>query len=314
MNKVLVTAIGSFSAEAVIDTLIENKFEVIGCDIYPKEWHFLSKKIKNFYQVPSTAQEKDYVEKILKICLDENINIIIPSTDLDVDIFNKNKEIFEKENVNIYIQNKKALEISRDKYKLYKTFLNSHIHVIPTLEYKEIETLENFPYIAKPKNGRSSEGVLQINKIKDLEKIEDKDKDNYIIQEYINGSIIVADYIRDKKNNKDFSIVRKELIRTKNGAGIVVEMHQNKKISDICSYIGNELDINGCICIEFIEKGNEYYVMDINPRFSAGVAFSKKIGYEVVINHLKCFMGIEIDEPINIPTKIISKRYIEEIL
>ena len=93
-----------------------------------------------------------------------------------------------------------------------------------------------------------------------------------------------------------------------------MEIFENEKIKTLSSYIGNELDINGCICMEFIENNGDYYIMDINPRFSAGTAFTQKSGYDIVKNHLNCFSNKEIDSSVRISNKIMSKRYIEEIL
>ena len=66
--------------------------------------------------------------------------------------------------------------------------------------------------------------------------------------------------------------------------------------------------------MEFIEKNGKYYIMDINPRFSAGTAFTQKSGYDIVKNHLNCFLDKEIDSPIKIANRILTKRYIEEII
>ena len=38
MRTVVVTAIGSFSADIVIKKCRENGMRVIGCDVYPGEW------------------------------------------------------------------------------------------------------------------------------------------------------------------------------------------------------------------------------------------------------------------------------------
>ena len=38
MRTVIVTAIGSFSADIVIKKCRENGIRVIGCDVYPREW------------------------------------------------------------------------------------------------------------------------------------------------------------------------------------------------------------------------------------------------------------------------------------
>lgn len=63
MKNILITAIGSFSAEAVVDSLKNLNNKVIGCDIYPKEWHYLIRKLDNFYQVPLAIEEKRYIAK-----------------------------------------------------------------------------------------------------------------------------------------------------------------------------------------------------------------------------------------------------------
>lgn len=312
MKNILVTAIGSFSAEAVVEALINLNIKVIGCDIYPKEWHYLVKKINNFYQVPLAINENEYICKIVEICKIEKIDFIFPLTDIEIDIYNKNRNIFKEIGVEVCIQNIKALEIARDKYKLFKKFLKTEVKVIPTYLNNEIIKLNNYPYIAKPKNGRSSEGLLKIRCKKDFQQIESAD--NYIIQEYIEGSIIVVDYIRNSETKQDFSVIRRELIRTKNGAGITVEVFENEKISKMSSYIGSELNINGCICMEFIENNGKYYIMDINPRFSAGTAFTQKSGYNIVSNHLNCFLRKEIDNPVKIYNNIMTKRYVEEII
>lgn len=310
--NILVTAIGSFSAEIVIDSLKILKSKIIGCDIYPKEWHYLVKKLDAFYQVPLASQEKEYIKKLIEICKLEKVDFIFPLTDVEVDIYNKNRGIFNDIGVEICIQSIETLEVTRDKYKLFKKFLNSDIKVIPTYLYRDIPKLKVFPYIAKPKNGRSSEGVLKIKQKKDFQQIENTD--NYIIQDYLEGNIIVVDYIRNSKTGQDFSVIRRELIRTKNGAGITVEVFENKEISKLSSYIGEKLNINGCICMEFIENNRDYYIMDINPRFSAGTAFTQKAGYNIVKNHLNCFLNKEIDLPIKISKQIMTKRYIEEII
>lgn len=312
MKSILITAIGSFSAEAVIDSLKNLNNKVIGCDIYPKEWHYLVRKLDSFYQVPLAIKEKVYLNKIIEICKIEKVDLIFPLTDIEVDIYNKNRGIFKEIGIEVCIQNEDALEIARNKFKLYGKFLNSEIKVIPTYLCKEIEKLKNFPYIAKPKNGRSSEGLLKIRQKRDFQQIENSD--NYIIQDYLEGNIIVVDYIRNSKTGQDFSVIRKELIRTKNGAGITVEIFENERISKISSYIGKELNINGCICMEFIENNGEYYIMDINPRFSAGTAFTQKAGYDIVKNHLNCFLNKGIDLPIKIKNNIMTKKYIEEII
>lgn len=316
MKKILLTSIGSFSTTAAVKSLKKIGYTVIGCDIYPKKYHYVSKEFEEVYKVSLAKNNYKYIEEILEICLKEGIKFIIPTTDVEIDIINKNRKVFMKNNIELYMQENKVLEIARDKYKIYEKFKNNElVSIIKTVlidGIKDIDKIDGFPNIMKPRDGRSSEGIIRLDSKKDLINIHNLN--NYISQKFILGDVYTVDYIRDKKNNCDFSIVRKELLRTKNGAGTTVKIEDNKKLISITSYIGNLLDVNGCICMEYIENNGKYYLIDINPRFSAGIAFSHKAGYDMVKNHINCFTGIKIDNPVKLNEVIITKHYVEDFI
>ncbi|HQI41287.1 MAG: hypothetical protein B6D44_02100 [Ignavibacteriales bacterium UTCHB2] len=307
--NVLVTAIGSMSAEAVINSLKRNNHLVIGTDIYQEDWIITAKYVDKFYKVPY-PKEDNYIVSLINICKENNITFIIPLTDTEIDILIDKKDLFDANGLILGVPDTKAVKVARDKFELYKYFKNyTEFKVIPT--YKEPYSLINdfSEYIiAKPRNGRSSEGLLRINKnIEQIKQLENK----YIYQPEIKGTIITIDTIRDQYNNI-VSIARKELLRTINGAGLVVELFYDKRIFKIAKVITSALNIVGCINIELIYNNNDnYYLLDVNPRFSAGIAFSAIAGYNFIENHLKCFYGLEIDKQINYEKKIISKRYNE---
>ena len=168
------------------------------------------------------------------------------------------------------------------------------------------------PAIAKPIHGRSSEGIKRIYTVAELDDI--RGKDDYIIEEIIEGNVYCVDYVRDKKG-ADFAIPREELLRTKNGAGTTVRIVPDTDLIQMASYIGKKLNILGCVNMEFIRsKENIYYLIDINPRFSAGVAFSNFIGYNMVISHLNSFLNKSIELPISFKEQIVCKYYREKLL
>lgn len=55
-------------------------------------------------------------------------------------------------------------------------------------------------------------------------------------------------------------------------------------------------------------------LMDINPRFSAGVSFSMLAGYNMVNNHLRCFNNKHIDSEKEILEKIYTRSYQEFVI
>lgn len=309
--RILVTAIGSFSADCVIGSLKKNGHYVVGCDIYPGSWHANAKDCDNFYQAPKAVSD-DFIPFLLEVCKTEKIDYIFPLTDIEIDVINSHRTVFHEHKVKPCIQSQSCLEISRNKLELSKKFRNDGLINIPVFTASEdLNTDFELPAIAKPINGRSSEGLSTINNIEELRQI--RKKKGYIIQQKIEGSVFTVDYIRGS-NGADFAVPREELLRTKNGAGTTVRIDPSPILKQMVSHIGSTLGIVGCVNIEFIHSDNRFYLIDLNPRFSAGVAFTQCVGYDLVANHLNCFVGKEIDPGIAFDEKIICKRYYEEVI
>lgn len=311
MKRILITAIGSMSTECVIRQLRKQDVFIVGCDIYPAEWHYESMLCDVVYKAPLAKNEDEYVSFLLEICKKHSISFIFPSTDVEIDVLRKYRDKFEDLNVILCMQNESMLNISRNKFNLYKKFECDNAVKMPKTFIYTCDLILDYPCIAKPCDGRSSEGIKILESKYDFISIPNK---NYIVQEIIKGDVITVDYIRNSKTLKDVAIPRKELLRTKNGAGLTVKCIINEKIEKIVSHIGTVLNINGCVNMEFIECNNDFYLIDINPRFSAGVAFSVIAGYDMVNNHLHCFDDNDIDFRNELREMIITKKYEEVIL
>ncbi len=310
--NILVTAIGSFSADCVIGNLKKAGHRVIGCDIYPSTWHAASKDCGRVYQVPFSTDEDEYVSSLLNICEKEQIEYVFPLTDLEVDVLNKYRCEFHDAGVVLCIQSEFATSIARDKLAMHEFFSNDPAVNLP-FSVPTSNLTKNFPLpaIAKPINGRSSQGLMKLNNEDELHWVQNRP--SYIIQEVLDGPIFTVDYVRDSQEN-DFAIPREELLRTKHGAGTTVRITPDKILQKTASHIGNKLNIAGCINMEFIFHNGKYSLIDINPRFSAGIAFSHFIGYNMVLSHFNSFTNKPILPPIMIEEQIICKRYNEELL
>ena len=303
--NILVTAIGSMSAERVITQLKIIGNLVVGCDIYPKEWHYESTLCDYFYQAPYATTGIEYCKFLIETCKKHNINYIVPLTDLEIDVINKNRELFT--GIILCMPNSDIIKIVRNKYELYKYFEHDSIIKVPTTWTLNNYKIRYNTVVAKMVNSRSSQGLLIKPTFEQLMAIDNKS--NYIVQQYIDGNVCTIDYCRSAKDNEDVIIIREELIRTSNGAGLTVKLFNDEKLKTMVSHIGKRLDINGAICIEFIHNNDNYYLIDINPRFSAGIDFSFNAGYDIVTNHMNCFNNLPIDKQIKIEEKILIKKY-----
>lgn len=307
--RFLITAIGSMAAGAVIESLRQNypNCQIIGTDIHPKEWLYLSDKVDFFYKVPK-AINTDFIFSILKICSDHEIDLLLPLTDPEVDILSCKKNELEQFSSSVTLPGDEVVSICRNKLKLAEVFSdNNLINPIETYSISDVTDINlSYPLVAKPRKGRSSEGLKYIKSKQELQTLDE----NYIIQDFIEGEIITVDFVRHR-DGQIASLPRKELIRSANGAGLTVEIFQDKRIEKVVSEVAQKLQIFGCMNVEFIYNDGEYYLMDINPRFSAGIGFSRLVGYDFIKNHIRVFVDKELGPMPKISNTIAVKHYKE---
>jgi carbamoyl-phosphate synthase large subunit len=312
--RVLVTAIGSMSGASVIGALKSTGCYVVGCDIYPASWHVVSNECDLVLQSPLAIDARNYIDFVITASMANNLEFIVPLTDVEVDVLDRYRDEFYAKNITLCIPPKNAIAIARNKYSHFELFRDDvKVTTIDTYLSSDVRLDSlSLPLVAKPIKGRSSEGIIRINTQNELNFV--AHLENYIVQDFLTGRVVCVDYVRSEESGNDFCIAREEMLRTANGAGTTIRTLKNMHLDEMVSYIGEKLNINGCINLEFIQKDSDFYLIDINPRFSAGVAFSQMVGYDFVTSSLNCFRGLDVLEPIDYPEVIITKKYIEMFL
>lgn len=318
MKKILVTAIGSMAADMVIKTLHGNGHCVVGTDIYPKEWVVDARNVEAFYNVPRVDDERLYVDRLKEICLEQQIEYLMPLTDVEIDVLNANRNQFQDVAI-LCISGYETIRMCRNKRET-SDFLRqkSVCHTVPIYSDEEMESLKvMFPVVAKPADGRSSQGlrIFQEQEAAELQSFYSRvHGGRYLFQPYLAGNVVTVDVVRNRNTNQCVAAARREMLRTLNGAGLSVQVFRDAALEQNCMDIAKALDIHGCVNFEFIETEDQTrYFMECNPRFSGGVKFSALAGYDFVTNHLRCFEGVEIETPGRIQELYMARKYEEYI-
>lgn len=316
-NTVLVTAIGSFSADISIKTAKQQGWRVIGCDIYPKEWLADASNVHVFYRAPLASDKEAYIDFILSTIKKERVNYLLPSTDYEIDVLNKHRKEIAETGTILCISDFDTIELCRDKWQLYNHLKKvGFSHLIPTYLVKDKSNHIDFgfPLVGKPSDGRSSQGLKVFCKEHDFHQFQLAAPKNYLVQPKIEGTIITVDVVRQPDGQKVVAIPRKELLRTLNGAGTTVLVYSDQKLCQICYDLANLLNIKGCVNFEFIQnEDGDYFFLECNPRFSGGIEFSCMAAYQCVRNHFNCFTGKEIEELNSYKNTYIARKYEEYI-
>jgi len=136
------------------------------------------------YVYTPNIYNEDYVDALIEICKEHNIDIIIPGMDDEAHIFAQNIDKFAQANLKTIVAGVELLDICRDKEKMSNE-LNKISNVFVKSYDKQgfVEAFENnlitLPVIAKPRSGFASRGIEIINSKEDISKI----TDTHIVQE-----------------------------------------------------------------------------------------------------------------------------------
>lgn len=318
MKSVLVTSTGSVATDISIKSLKRMGYRVVGCNIYPKEWVVESCEMDMFYQIPPVSENEEYLKAVQEICVNEKISFIFPMIDYEIDLFTKNREWFKKHNVTLCISPDHSLEFTRNKKKL-QDFIERECpktHAIPTKLLKDIDELEwDFPVVCKPYNGRSSQGLKYIYNQNEWEEFrKNADKETYIVEPFIDGPLVMVEIVRQKDPHKVVAMTRREIMSTPHGCSLTVLVFQDKDLEEASKELADKLDVIGDVNFEYImAKDGTYYLVECNPRFSAGCEFACIGGYDCIENHLKCFLGKEIEDYHFKHNMIIARKYEEYV-
>ncbi len=323
-KTVIVTAIGSFSAQNVISACHAAGMRVVGCDIYPAEWVVNSRDVDVFYKAPYATDREAYRNFLKELCKKEQAEVLMPLTDVEIDVIQAWRtgmpEDFQTLGAKVWISDVSAIALCRNKEKM-EAFLRERglCRTIPGVRLSELEPAGlRYPLVAKPFDGRSSQGLRILESEADLEFLlhtcSEEQKQQYLVQPKISGPVITVDVVRNPESGQTFCLPRRELLRTLNGAGTSVCVFRNELLEQQCRDIAEAVGIRGCVNMEFIEadpEKNEYYFLECNPRFAGGVAFSGAAGYDMAEAHIRCFAGEALEEMSVTGEQYIARRYAE---
>ncbi len=293
-KTILVTAVGSFSAAAVIETYKKAGHRVLGCDIYPAEWIVASGEVDGFYRAPYAVDEGAYLEFLGRVCREEHVDMLVPLTDVEIDVINGWRAEAEALGITVCLSPEETIRLCRDKWAAAEKLRRGHIcRTIPTRRLSEAAASEadtgyelmEYPLILKPDHGRSSQGLRTVQDAAQMRHEMERlaiMADFYLVQPKIEGHVVTVDVVRNVSAGRRVAgaarraagaaqsaeqstagrhgsdqvvcIPRRELLRTGNGAGTSVYVFRDERLEAQCASIARALDIRGCVNFEFVEE------------------------------------------------------------
>jgi carbamoyl-phosphate synthase large subunit len=260
--------------ELELDKLLPDS-KVYAADAFPKLSSACQLAKKSFCM--PLLKSADYIKKLLELCILENISLVIPTIDTELEMLALSREAFLQHGINIVVSDFNLVKRCNDKRLTSKLFQDKSIST-PTI-YKR-DNLK-FPLFIKPYDGSSSSDLhIIINESEITSTLMNNSR--LIFMEYLDQNIYeeyTIDLYYDKSSTLKCIIPRKR-IEVRAGEVVKAVTKKNNIVPFLRQRLGNMLGARGCLTLQLFvnEASNEYYGIEINPRFGGGFPLSYHAG------------------------------------
>lgn len=287
-------------------------------------------------QVPG-VYAPDYVDLLVKICKDYQVDALISLNDLELPILAENKHLFQSVGTAVIVSDKKIIDIAFDKYATMQ-WVEAQGLVAPKT-YVKLDAVKkaldngeiSFPLFLKPRWGSGSIGLESVDDEEELDMVyallQKKIKktflatasvgDEYIlIQEKLTGKEFGLDVMNDL-SGKNVGVSVKQKLAMRSGETDKAVTVDNTEVYTIGKRIGEQLGHIGNLDVDVMQRQDgTYCVLELNPRFGGGYPFSHEAGVNMPKAIVEWLKGNEVEDSLFIPEidKMFAKNdYLVEV-
>jgi carbamoyl-phosphate synthase large subunit len=269
------------------------------------------------FAICPSSDSSEYLPWLSKFLKDNKIDYAIPGIDIDMHVWNSNREVFASQKCIVVLNSLELINITRDKYDFFcQVEKYGFPHSIPTRISGSYEDLSEFfgtyDIIAKPRVGFAKKGFSEIHSKSDFMKASDGHHEDLIFQPNLctDGYEYTSSVFGDAQGGFSSVITLRRRLSPA-GYSNFAEPIESKAFSDTMLDYCKLFKPVGPTNFQFMVKEDQIFLLEINPRFSSSTSMRGILGYNESKMALDYFgKGILPTQPPIKSGKVI--RYIED--
>lgn len=256
-------------------------------------------------------KDDGYIDNLIKICVNDHIDLLIPTIDTDLLVLSENKKQFEAIGTRVMISEPDMIQICRDKNCTSQFFVDCGLHApMPVNDWRDYKS--GYPAFIKPKDGSSSINAFKVENIKELEIYAKKIKD-YIVQPFIEGKEYTIDIFCNWEG-EPVSIVPRERVQIRAGEVSKTRITMDQIMITEAKALCKAFKPCGPMTVQLIRDENAIdWFIEINPRFGGGAPLSMKAGARSAETILKMLYGESVEYCTDIANHAVYSRFDQSV-
>ncbi|PSR52454.1 epimerase [Adhaeribacter arboris] len=232
--------------------------------------------VDRFWQMPRMADLS--IEEVLRYCQQENIFLIIPSRDGELEFWASHKDLLMAKGISVMLSSLSAVQVCLDKLQFYQTLSAQNLPVIPTAE-----TIEDLPntekYVVKERYGAGALGMgLNLNQQDALAHA--KKLKQPIFQPFIEGQEYSLDmYVTQTGQVKGIVARTRDLVI--NGESQVTQTVSFPALEKLGEELVRVLPLQGHVVLQvLLTPDGQFHIIECNSRFGGASTLSTQCGLD----------------------------------
>ncbi len=258
----------------------------------------------------------DYPGQLADIVEKDRVDLLVPTTDLDLKLLAQNTDLFEQFGCRVLISRPDVIDICQDKRKTFQFLSQNAFDTPATMAPAEALAKRDmaFPCFLKPWDGHAGRGTAKVENRQELEMLARRIP-NCIVQEFVDGVEFTCDVFVDF-DMKVRCVVPRKRIEIRDGEVSKGQIAGHEAIMSQTQALVETLGAGpGVVTIQLIlDAAENIKFIEINPRFGGGVPLSIKAGADFPKWILQQIVG---EEPKiefgNFKDGLIMLRYDDEV-
>jgi carbamoyl-phosphate synthase large subunit len=328
-THILITGVGHPIAEATIRSLrqiTDAEFYIVGVDVEERGGDF--DWVDKHYVVPS-ATSQEYVSTVLDICRKEDVHVLIPWSDQEVEAVSRAASAFHGLGTATLCGSYESVQRSVDKGKMLQELARTDIS-IPWFELasspeqiekaaKKVGYPEN-KVVVKPRRESCGRGLWIVDSeidlirqhggpgqrltlstllfiLREAERV-GKETPDYVVMEFLPGQDYSVDVLAD--SGEPIFVIPRRRVKTVEGISQVCEIAPNPAVRSMATRIIRELGLHLNVNIQMKYNkvhGGEPLVYEVNPRISGTIFANDGAGINLLYYGIQLVLGNRLPSP-----------------